>query len=88
MGEALGDGIRMIDVQSPVPGPNGKFATFHIPVLSKMLPKSFFFTAPVGSLVTLKGRIESHERFGLIIVHELDEIFTSATPTKKTVSRE
>ena len=85
LGKNLGDGFRMVDVQSPTPGSNGKFPVFHLPILCKMLPKSYFFTAPEGSLITLKGRLEMHEQRGLIIVNELDEIYSANSDVKKTV---
>jgi hypothetical protein len=44
-----------------------------------------FLTAPRGSLIYLKGRLEIDEKYGMIIVDELDEIFTSNHHLKESI---
>jgi hypothetical protein len=47
--------------------------------------RSLFLSAPAGSLIYLNGRLEIDEKYGVIIIDQLDEIFTSHTPLKKTI---
>ena len=48
--------------------------------------RGLFLSAPMGSLIYLKGRLEIDERYGLIIVDELDEIFTRTAGLKKGIA--
>ncbi len=86
LAENKGDGVRIVDVESYIPGPSGFFQTQHIPVYCRLGAKTFFFTAPSGSLITVKGRLELKEPYGLVVVNEIDEIYTNkAGAVKSTV---
>lgn len=87
LGENVEKGIRIVEVESYIPGKEG-FVTQRIPVLCRLLPGSYFFTAPKGSLVIVKGRLENHEKYGLVVVNEIDEIFSNKSHVTKTAIRE
>ncbi len=74
LGEKLDDKVRYVEVDRVIPGPTGKFLTDKIPCRGLYGPRGRFMSAPAGSFIALKGRIEMDERHGLIIVAEIDEM--------------
>ena len=84
LGENLSDSVRIVDVDSYIPGKGG-FLTQHIPVKCDLLPGSYFFTAAKGSLIILKGRLEMDEKLGLVVINEIDEIYSNKSNVVKTV---
>ena len=88
LGAKLGDGIRLVEVEGLVPGPDGAFTGTSIPVYSKMAKRSFFFEAPEGSLIIVKGRLENRPGTGLIVINEIDEIYSNKAGQQKTTLAE
>ena len=88
MGETLDEGVRIVEVDGCVPGPDGAFSTFAIPVYSNMAKGSYFFQAPKGSLIIVKGRLEVKAGLGLVVVNEIDEIYSSKIEVHKTTFAE
>ncbi len=74
LGEVIGEKMRIVEVDRVIPGPSGYYETDRFPVRTMSGSKSIFMRAKVGSYVTLKGRIEGDEKYGVIIIAELDEI--------------
>lgn len=84
LGEILADGVRLVDVDGLLPGPDGAFKSFSIPVYSNMGRGSYFFEAPRGSLVIVKGRLEPKEGMGLVVINEIDEIYSNKVGLEKS----
>ncbi len=74
LGDALDERIRYVEVDRIIPGPTGIFATDRFPCRGLYGPNGRFMTAPKGSSIVIKGRLEMDEKYGLIIVAELDEM--------------
>ena len=87
LSEAVGENARIVEVDSPIPSTEGKFLVHRIPVICHMTRKSFFFVAPNGSLIVLKGRLESHPEWGLVVIDEIDEIYSTRSEVVKTVTQ-
>lgn len=81
LGDPISKDMRYVEVDRIVPGPTGKYAVDLIPVKSELAPSSLFHTAPKGSTIVIKGRLEADPIKGLIIVDEIDEI--APIPEKK-----
>lgn len=75
LGKRLTPEIRLVEVDSVLPGPGGRFKVDSFPVLCPLSPSSLFFSAKDGSLIVIKGRLENDKAMGLVIVDEIDEIF-------------
>ncbi len=74
LGDKVDEKIRYVEVDRVIPGPTGKFLTDRFPCRGLYGPKGRFMSAPNGSLIVIKGRLEMDEKYGLIIVAELDEM--------------
>ncbi len=74
LGDKVDEGVRFVEVDRVIPGPTGKFRTDRIPCRGLYGPRGRFMSAPKGSFIALKGRIEMDDRHGLIIVCEIDEM--------------
>jgi hypothetical protein len=75
LGKALEKGLRMVEVDRVIPGPGGHYEVDEVPVKSQSFEADAFMKEAVGSYICVKGRLEKHPKYGLIVVDELDEIF-------------
>ena len=82
LGDLLDDKTRYVEVDSVIPGAGGEFKTHRIPIRSTRGSGTRFFRAKTGALISLEGRIETDETYGLIVVLELDEIYAFAQPSQ------
>lgn len=88
LGKILPDGIRVVEVERVLPEDGGKYVTDYFPVRSMMNESSSFYKGKEGSLVVIKGRLEMDKTHGLIIVGELEEVFSLPEKMKKYVTVE
>ncbi len=83
LGEKKDAATRIVEVDHLIPGPGGRYLISSIPVRS-MVPESMLLKAKKGSLIILKGRLQSDERDGsLYIVDEIDEIYSLPSGMKR-----
>ncbi len=88
LGENKGDGVRIVELDSPLPDVDGSFPIIHVPVYAKLNKRSFFFTAAPGTLIIVKGRLEERPGIGLVVVNEIDEIYSNKAGQVKTTLTE
>lgn len=70
LSESLDETTRVIEIDRMIPE-HGKFVVDKIPVAYwNMEPRSRFMKANSGTLVVIRGRIQSAAKFGIIIVAE------------------
>lgn len=81
LGPLLDESTRYVEIDSVLPGPSGTFETHHIPVRCNRGPSAHFLRAKEGGLITLQGRLQQDETFGLVVALELEDIY-SASVTK------
>ena len=72
--EVTEPGLRYVAIDSSFPDASGQLQTHHIPVVCSR-KGCLFLTAKQGSKVVLKGRLETRDNIGLVIVLEMDEVF-------------
>lgn len=83
LGKYIGDGIRLLEVDRLVPSKQGKYETDLIPVRSMLSESSTFYKAGDGTLAIIKGRLEMDKDHGLLIVAEVEEIFSLPEKMKR-----
>lgn len=76
LGEIIAPKTRHVEVDRVVPGPTGHYETDKFIVRSMLAVDGPFMKLPAGTLIILKGRLETDPKLGLIIVDEIDELFT------------
>lgn len=74
LGRSIDRQTRMVELDSPIPS-KGEFRICEIPVRCNRSWKASFFSAKVGTLIVLKGRLESEEPLGLYVALEIEELF-------------
>lgn len=72
--------FRYVEVDRLVPSDDGKFLVDRFLVRSCFGADTPFMKLPSGSYVCFKGRLESDERHGLVIVDEMDEVYGTERP--------
>lgn len=82
LGKPVTERIRYVEVDRPIPE-SGKFVTDSFLVRSQSYESSPFMKEPVGSYICFKGRIEKDEKYGLIFVIEIDEMYRFPEGTKR-----
>jgi hypothetical protein len=91
MGEVISEkeGLRYVEVDRIVPNSDGAgvYETDKFVVYSPF-STSFFIHAPKGNLISLNGRIENRQPYGLIIVDEIDEIIALPEKMEKRMSKD
>ena len=80
LGEVLSSSIRYVEIDRVVATPSGgRYEVDQVPVKTYGGKESCFMKAPKGSLIILKGRLETKEKIGLYVIAEMHEIFTSVS---------
>jgi hypothetical protein len=88
LGEILAPNARFVEVDRLVFTPlGGRYETDRFVVVSPG-ENTLLLSSPEGALIYLKGRIETAENFGFVIIDELDEIFTLPQGMKERKSCE
>ena len=85
LGDSISEDIRYVEVDAVIPGPSGKYETFLLPVTCPHCKSAYFYAAKKGSLIILKGRLETRPEFGLLVALEIEEIFSSGKPLERRV---
>ena len=70
--------IRYVRYESVIPGPTGQINSFDIPVYCPLGEGSLWMSAPSGTRVFLKARLDYDKEVGLILIHEFDEFLSAA----------
>ncbi len=83
LGKYVGEGIRLLEVDRLVPSNQGRYETDLIPVRSMLSESSTFYRANDGTLAIIKGRLETDKKHGLIVVAEVEEIFSLPEKMKR-----
>jgi hypothetical protein len=83
LGALIDEKTRYVEVDRVIPGPSGHFETDQLPVRSMLCIDGSFMKGPKGTFIVFKGRIESDPKLGLILIDELDEIYTTQEPLKR-----
>ena len=87
LGPSGGGPFRILETEDIIPGPDGAYATYALKVRCDRGPNALFMTAPEGALATIKGRIGTDEDGQLIVIDEIDEIYTSGISVQLPSSR-
>ena len=79
LGPCLGPTLRLVEIEGILPSAKGTFDVTEVRVRCDRGESAYFMRAKLGSLVVVKGRLESDEQGHLLVVNEIDEVFGSAT---------
>lgn len=88
LGKVLPNGLRIVEVDRVLPLDGGKYVTDYFKVRSMLNETSSFYRGKEGCLVIIKGRLEMDEKEGLIIIGELEEVFSLPEKMQKFVTVE
>lgn len=69
--------VRDIVYSSPFPGMNQSLNDVTVPVFSPEGPESLFLTAPTGTLVFMRARLDYDEKLGIILIQEFVDYLSS-----------
>jgi hypothetical protein len=83
LGDIIDGKTRYVEIDRVVPGASGHFETDLIPVRSMLTIEGSFIKGAKGSFIVFKGRIERDPKLGLILIDELDEIYTTKEALKR-----
>lgn len=88
LGKVLPNGLRIVEVDRVLSLDGGKYVTDCFKVRSMLNETSSFYRGKEGCLVIIKGRLEMDEKEGLIIIGELEEVFSLPEKMQKFVTVE
>lgn len=72
--DVISDNLRYLEVERPYKENSGHFSTDKIPVVFwKRIPKDYFMTLKLGTYVAIRGRLETMEKIGVVIVADYVE---------------
>lgn len=78
LGEALADNVRYVELDRVLStSEGGSYKIDKIPVRSYGGRLSRFMSAKKGTLILLKGRLETNEKLGVIVIAEFHEIYSA-----------
>jgi hypothetical protein len=83
LGKVVKPKVRYVEVDRVIPGPTGTFEVDRFPVKSMLSVDGPFMKMPEGSYICLKGRLEMDSELGLVIVDEIDELYSLPEGMKK-----
>jgi hypothetical protein len=75
LGATISKLFRIVEVDRAIPSVDGKYETDKFLVRSSLGEESSFMKLPLGSYICFKGRLEQDEKYGVVLVNEVDEIY-------------
>lgn len=78
--------MRYVEVDNVIPGPTGKYQSLRLPVRSPCGRKSRFMNAEEGTLVCLRGHLEVHPEYGILVAIEIEDYFRASSGKTHTDS--
>lgn len=83
LGEVIEPKTRFVEVDRMVPGASGRYEVDKFIVRSMLCSDGPFMKLPVGTFIVIRGRLEQDPKLGLIIVDEVDELFSMPKEMKR-----
>jgi hypothetical protein len=83
LGEIIGPKTRFVEVDRTIPGSSGRYEVDKFIVRSMLCVDGPFMKLPCGTFIVLRGRLEQDPKHGLIIVDEVDELFSMPKEMKR-----